>query len=292
MSDTPRTDAELKRICEQLDGGEDNATYVLSQLGAHACMLEREVERLRAVAEQQPGADDAPLLADGNAEMADMLRIQHAIILELRAEVERLAQDYVRACKLAADMHAAATGRPGEGPRLGVVEDVAAVRAEVERLRVDAERWRYFVTHCQWFRHHDEDGSYSTMSTRLPYDADQSCVATRNAAIDAALAKEKGPLQTFLDAGRDAGITHLGSLTEQEPHEMTRDEITEMAREALVVPFFLKETNDESMIRLRDFAALVVAAEREAACRIVTGLCISDNNAREICEAIRARSKA
>ena len=60
-------------------------------------------------------------------------------------------------------------------------------RAEVERLRADAERWRYFVTHCQWFRHHDEDGSYSTMSTRLPYDADQSCVATRNAAIDAAL---------------------------------------------------------------------------------------------------------
>jgi hypothetical protein len=35
-----------------------------------------------------------------------------------------------------------------------------------------------------------------------------------------------------------------------------------------------------------------VAAERDAACRIVTGLCISDNNAREICEAIRERSKA
>jgi len=48
MSDTPRTDAELKRIADQLDGGEDNAAYVLSQLGAHACMLEREVERLRA----------------------------------------------------------------------------------------------------------------------------------------------------------------------------------------------------------------------------------------------------
>jgi hypothetical protein len=30
-------------------------------------------------------------------------------------------------------------------------------------------------------------------------------------------AKEKGPLQTFLDAGREAGITHLGDLMEQEP---------------------------------------------------------------------------
>jgi hypothetical protein len=32
----------------------------------------------------------------------------------------------------------------------------------------------------------------------------------------------------------------------------------------------------------------VIQAERARACRIVTGLCISDNNAREICEAIRA----
>jgi hypothetical protein len=46
-SDTPRTDAELKRVADQLDGGEDNAAYVMSQFGAHACMLEREVERLR-----------------------------------------------------------------------------------------------------------------------------------------------------------------------------------------------------------------------------------------------------
>jgi hypothetical protein len=41
-------------------------------------------------------------------------------------------------------------------------------------------------------------------------------------------------------------------------------DIIRMAREALVVPFFLKETNDEAMVRLRDFAALVAAAEREA----------------------------
>ena len=40
------------------------------------------------------------------------------------------------------------------------------------------------------------------------------------------------------------------------------------------------------------FAALVAAAERERACRIVTGLCISDNNAREINEAIRAKAQA
>jgi hypothetical protein len=34
-----------------------------------------------------------------------------------------------------------------------------------------------------------------------------------------------------------------------------------------------------------------IAAEREAVCRIVTGLCISDNNAEEINRAIRARGQ-
>jgi hypothetical protein len=41
-----------------------------------------------------------------------------------------------------------------------------------------------------------------------------------------------------------------------------RDTI-DMAREALVVPFFLKETNDELLVRLKDFEALVRADERE-----------------------------
>jgi len=35
----------------------------------------------------------------------------------------------------------------------------------------------------------------------------------------------------------------------------------------------------------------LVLAEREAVCRIVTGLCISDNNAEEINRAIRARGQ-
>jgi hypothetical protein len=42
---------------------------------------------------------------------------------------------------------------------------------------------------------------------------------------------------------------------------------------------------------LERFAALVRADEREAVCRIVTGLCISDNNAEEINRAIRARGQ-
>ena len=46
-----------------------------------------------------------------------------------------------------------------------------------------------------------------------------------------------------------------------------RDTI-ELARESLVVPFFLKETNDELLVRLKDFEALVRADEREACAKV------------------------
>jgi hypothetical protein len=72
---------------------------------------------------------------------------------------------------------------------------------------------------------------------------------------------------------------------------MTRDEIIKMAMRAYGDWF----PNVPIPNELERFAAKAyeagAAAEREAACRIVTGLCISDNNSREICEAIRARSK-
>ena len=65
---------------------------------------------------------------------------------------------------------------------------------------------------------------------------------------------------------------------------MTKDDVIRMAREAgCVDPMVFFGAYER-------FAALVAAAERERACRIVTGLCISDNNAREINEEIRGRS--
>ena len=52
-----------------------------------------------------------------------------AVPVNVQDKLVSLEDDYGRACKLVADMHAAATGRPGEGPRRGVVEDVADLRA-------------------------------------------------------------------------------------------------------------------------------------------------------------------
>jgi hypothetical protein len=70
---------------------------------------------------------------------------------------------------------------------------------------------------------------------------------------------------------------------------MTREDITRMAREAYGDWF----PNTPAPQELERFAALVAAAEREAEreaiCSLVHGLCVSDNNAQEIVNAIRAR---
>ena len=62
---------------------------------------------------------------------------------------------------------------------------------ENARLAEDAARWRYAVTHCAWVRRDDGDVRCSYLQVQLPYDADQSCVATRNAAIDSVMEEER-----------------------------------------------------------------------------------------------------
>lgn len=75
----------------------------------------------------------------------------------------------------------------------------------------------------------------------------------------------------------------------------SRKQIIQWAREADLAGeagrlFFMATMTPETLAR---FAALVAQAvradEQNRCCRIVTGLCISDNNAQEITDAIRAR---
>jgi hypothetical protein len=55
-------------------------------------------------------------------------------------ESDRMRSDYEGACKLVAEMHAAATGgKVGDGPRLGVLEDVVALRTERDEWKRRAE---------------------------------------------------------------------------------------------------------------------------------------------------------
>jgi hypothetical protein len=69
---------------------------------------------------------------------------------------------------------------------------------------------------------------------------------------------------------------------------LNRDDILRMAREA---GWAVHAYNSEIVERFFKLAYEAGAtAERTRACRIVTGLCISDNNAREINEAIRTQA--
>ncbi len=73
---------------------------------------------------------------------------------------------------------------------------------------------------------------------------------------------------------------------------LSRDDIIRMAWEAGFETLRDMVWVDQCEVThtLTRFAALVAAAERTRSCRIVTGLCISDNNAREINEAIRMQA--
>ena len=74
---------------------------------------------------------------------------------------------------------------------------------------------------------------------------------------------------------------------------MTREDIIRLAREAGFPDYAMGLASEDAWQKTERFAALVAAAEREAEreaiCPIVYGLCISDNNAQEIVNAIRAR---
>jgi hypothetical protein len=74
---------------------------------------------------------------------------------------------------------------------------------------------------------------------------------------------------------------------------MTREDIIRWAREVedYADTIYQKGEYHPGWVEVRDqrFAALVAEAEREACAKIVYGLCVSDNNAQEIVNAIRAR---
>jgi len=76
---------------------------------------------------------------------------------------------------------------------------------------------------------------------------------------------------------------------------MTREDIIRWAREVedYADTIYEKGEYHPGWLEVRDqrFAALVAAAEREACAKIVYGLCVSDNNAQEIVNAIHARGE-
>ena len=74
------------------------------------------------------------LATDGPYVEADFARQLERELAAARAEVDEAKRNYLNACEAVAEIHAAAMGEVC-GPRLGVVKDVAGLRAEVEGLK-------------------------------------------------------------------------------------------------------------------------------------------------------------
>lgn len=72
---------------------------------------------------------------------------------------------------------------------LHLQEDVAALRAENESLRKDAERGRHVLKYGAWYR--DDEEQRTMLKVLVPYGSDLSCYATRENAIDAAIREQK-----------------------------------------------------------------------------------------------------
>ena len=68
------------------------------------------------------------------------------------ATIERLTAEHGTACKLVADMHAAAMGGVILGPIRGVVEDIADLRAERDRLTAEVAARREYAERYLWLR--------------------------------------------------------------------------------------------------------------------------------------------
>ena len=75
---------------------------------------------------------------------------------------------------------------------------------------------------------------------------------------------------------------------------MNFEEFDDFLREACPYEAIYDDSADRRILVIRlldafEMVTTIIREERARACRIVTGLCISDNNAREICGAIKGK---
>lgn len=123
-----------KRI-EAKAGQFDALVAGLTSIGRKPCCETHAVEILLSDLAGLAQAHEERDTARAQRDMAEALRKaevgrHHTVAAELAA----LREEYQKTCELVAQMHAAATGRSGEAPTVGVVEDVAAVAADRDRL--------------------------------------------------------------------------------------------------------------------------------------------------------------
>ncbi|MBP0456235.1 hypothetical protein [Streptomyces montanisoli] len=99
---------------------------------SRADQAERERDELHAALGLAPGQLHSAALSAIHGRAANIRELIDRA-KQAEADAERYKADALGACRTIADMHEAATGRTGQGPIRGVVEDVADVRARAEQ---------------------------------------------------------------------------------------------------------------------------------------------------------------
>lgn len=74
-----------------------------------------------------------------------------------------------------------------QGYECGLLQRITELESQLADTKKDAERGRYMIKHGGWIRHDD----YTSLEVIVAKDADLSCVAMRENAIDAAIAEGK-----------------------------------------------------------------------------------------------------
>ncbi len=140
----------------------------------------------------------ASLESSGFKRAADAVERASNELTRLRAEVEALKAENAALASWQCLFTDGTTGLYHDGcGNAQCARDhlVVHLTAEVEALRASAERWIYINERNGEWRRFEADGpdpAYSMLCVRLPYDADLSCRATREIAIDAARAAQGG----------------------------------------------------------------------------------------------------
>ena len=164
-----RLRAEVEALTAQLQSGESFHAVAVRQRDA----AWREVEALKA--------EDARLRKTGQKENDELVQILgKALRYPKFVDDQSVFPGATEADGVCVPCH---TG-------VSIADEAAAA---IEALRADAERWRYINERNGEWRRFEADGpdpAYSMLCVRLPYDADLSCRATREIAIDAARAAQ------------------------------------------------------------------------------------------------------
>lgn len=203
-------------------------TYGLRNLTHPGVLADARMHALQAEAEERSELE----VVRRQRDQAERVAAERGEALDrYSAELGEVRESYQRCCELVAELHEAATGRKGEGPRAGVVEDVREVRHQRDDLRrlLDRARERGDDLARELHPLREERNKLQVQARVCREDAD------RNAARAEKAEQALGHVNRERDAAHDARLAlahELDTVQAQlrERERMHREDVQRMAK--------------------------------------------------------------